>query len=94
LESCAPRLILLDLQLPGVDGYELSRRLKADEKTSAIPIVALTAYAMKGDMERARAVGCDEYVTKPFDTHALPKLIADRLQRAAAQVEGTNERVG
>ena len=73
-----PRLILLDLQLPGVDGLELTRRLKADPATRDIKIVAVTAYAMKGDEEKALA-GCDDYVTKPIDTRALPHVIARHL---------------
>ena len=71
-----PRVILMDLQLPGIDGLELTRRLKADPATRDISIIAVTAYAMKGDQERARAAGCDDYVTKPIDTRALPELIA------------------
>ena len=71
-----PRLILMDLQMPGMDGFELTRRLKADPDTRGIAIVALTAYAMKGDEERARAAGCDDYVSKPIDTRALPAVIA------------------
>lgn len=71
-----PRVILMDLQLPGVDGLELTRRLKADLATRDIKIIAVTAYAMKGDQEKARAAGCDDYVTKPIDTRALPDLIA------------------
>jgi CheY-like chemotaxis protein len=71
-----PRLILMDLQLPGMDGLTLTRQLKADPATSAIPIIAATAYAMKGDEERARAAGCDGYITKPIDTRQLPIDIA------------------
>lgn len=71
-----PRLILMDLQLPGIDGLELTRRLKADPATRDIYIIAVTAYAMKGDREKAREAGCDDYVTKPIDTRALPELIA------------------
>lgn len=71
-----PRVILMDLQLPGIDGLELTRRLKADPATSDIAIIAVTAYAMKGDQEKAREAGCDDYVTKPIDTRALPELIA------------------
>jgi CheY-like chemotaxis protein len=74
-----PRLILMDLQMPGMDGFELTRRLKADPATRDIMIVALTAYAMKGDEERARAAGCDGYVSKPIDTRTLPALIASLL---------------
>ena len=70
-----PRLILMDLQLPGVDGFELTRRLKADPKTADIVIVAVSAYAMKGDQERALSAGCDGYIPKPLDTRALPAQI-------------------
>lgn len=79
LESFTPRLILMDLQLPGMDGLELTRRLKADPRRSHIVIVALTAYAMKGDEEKARAAGCDGYITKPIDTDALPRIVAEHL---------------
>ncbi len=71
-----PRVILMDLQLPGVDGLELTRRLKQDPATREIAIIAVTAYAMKGDQEKAFEAGCDDYVTKPIDTRALPQLIA------------------
>ena len=74
-----PRLILMDIQLPGVDGLELTRRLKADPAMRGIVILALTAYAMKGDEERALAAGCDGYVAKPIDTRALPGVIATYL---------------
>jgi CheY-like chemotaxis protein len=67
-----PRLILMDLQLPGIDGFELTRRLKADPETADIVIVAVSAYAMKGDAERALSAGCDGYIPKPLDTRALP----------------------
>lgn len=75
LQEFVPRLILMDLQLPGMDGLTLTRQLKADPRTSAIPIVAATAYAMKGDEEKARAAGCDGYITKPIDTRRLPQEI-------------------
>lgn len=83
LETFAPRLILMDLQLPGMDGLELTRRLKADPRTQHIVIIAVTAYAMKGDEERVRAAGCDGYVTKPIDTRALPQVIAGYLAAGA-----------
>lgn len=81
LETFTPRLILMDVQLPGMDGLELTRRLKADPERSTIVIVALTAYAMKGDEEKARAAGCDGYITKPIDTDALPITVAEHLAR-------------
>lgn len=75
IRTSTPRVILMDLQLPGVDGLELTRRLKADPRTNEITIIAVTAYAMKGDEDRARAAGCDDYVTKPIDTRTLPQVI-------------------
>jgi CheY-like chemotaxis protein len=81
LEEFHPRLILMDIQLPGVDGLELSRRLKSDPATSGIMIVALTAYAMKGDEDRALAVGCDGYLAKPIDTRTFPAQVAAWLDR-------------
>jgi len=79
LQSFKPRLILMDLQMPGMDGFELTRRLKADPATGRIVILALTAYAMKGDEERVLAAGCDGYIAKPIDTRALPGVIATYL---------------
>lgn len=74
-----PNLILLDLQMPGIDGYELARRLKKGAATRSIPIVALTAFAMKGDSEKAREAGCDVYLTKPVDTRTLGPTLHDLL---------------
>lgn len=71
-----PRLILMDVQLPGMDGLELTRLIKSDPALRDILVVALTAYAMKTDEDRARAAGCDGYVSKPIDTTALPRMIA------------------
>src|SRR5207244_1934797 len=71
-----PDVILMDLQLPGIDGLELTRRIKADPVTRDIAIIAVTAYAMKGDREKALEAGCDDYVSKPIDTRALPAVIA------------------
>jgi CheY-like chemotaxis protein len=71
-----PQLILMDLQLPGVDGLTLTRRLKADAAYRHIAIVAVTASAMRGDEQRAMEAGCDGYITKPIDTRAIPQLIA------------------
>ena len=76
LDAFSPRLILMDLQLPGMDGLTLTRRLKDDPATRGIVILALTAYAMKGDEEKALLAGCDGYITKPIDTRTLPLVIA------------------
>ena len=76
LDGWTPAAILMDIQLPGMDGLELTRRLKADPARAAIRIVAVTAYAMKGDEEKARAAGCDGYITKPVDTAKLPVTLA------------------
>ena len=82
LESFSPRLILMDIQLPGIDGLELTRRLKGDPARRSTIILALTAYAMKGDQERMLAAGCDGYVAKPIDTRTLPTRIAEFLRAA------------
>lgn len=79
LVNSRPKLILMDLQLPGMDGLALTRRLKADPDTRSIPVVALTAYAMIGDEETARAAGCDEYITKPVDTRRLARVVRSLL---------------
>ena len=80
LEGFHPRLILMDIQLPGMDGLALTRRLKADPGTRDILIVALTAYAMKGDEEKSRAAGCDGYISKPIDTRTFPDLVSRYLE--------------
>ena len=82
LQNVHPSLILMDIQLPGIDGLELTRRLKADPATREILIVGLTAYAMKGDEERILAAGCDGYIPKPIDTRTLPGYVRRCLQRA------------
>jgi CheY-like chemotaxis protein len=79
LQSFHPRLILMDIQLPGLDGLALTQKLRADPTTRDIVIVAVSAYAMKSDMERALASGCDGYLAKPVDTRTLPALIAGYL---------------
>jgi len=84
LADFTPSMILMDLQLPGVDGFELTRRLKADPVHGRILIVALTAFAMKGDEERARAAGCGGYITKPVDTTNLPRRVAEYLAAATS----------
>lgn len=81
IKATLPDLILMDIALPGMDGLTLTRQLKADERTRHIIIVALTAFAMKGDDEKARAAGCDGYITKPIDTRKLSGSVADFLKR-------------
>ncbi len=72
-----PDLILMDLSIPAIDGWECTRRLKADARTRAIPIIALTAHAMRGDEERARQAGCDGYLAKPIS----PKKVVEEVRR-------------
>ena len=85
LQQEHPALILMDLQMPGMDGLALTRQLKADPGTRHIVVIALTAYAMKGDAERAFEAGCDDYMSKPIDLDALTTLVA----RWMAKVEDT-----
>jgi CheY-like chemotaxis protein len=78
-----PDLILMDIALPGMDGLSLTRKLKADGRLRHIPVVALTAFAMKGDEEKARAAGCEGYITKPINTRDLAFQIGEILGRKA-----------
>jgi len=70
-EAQVPDLILMDIQLPSMDGYEATRRIKANPRLTRIPIIAVTSYALSGDDVKAMAAGCDAYVTKPFSPRAL-----------------------
>ena len=79
LESFRPRLILMDLQLPRMDGLSLTRLLKGDPRRREIIIIALTADAMSGDDTKAFAAGCQAYMTKPIDTDILPRVVAEHL---------------
>ncbi len=81
----APDLILMDMSLPVLDGWEATRRVKADPQTAHIPIIALTAHAMAGDREKTIEVGCNDYDTKPVE---LPRL----LQKIAALIGGGEEK--
>ena len=87
LNTLRPQLILMDLQLPGMDGLELTRLLRREPRLNQVPIVALTAYAMKGDEDAAIAAGCNGYITKPIDTRTF----ADTVRRYMMQstVEGS-----
>jgi CheY-like chemotaxis protein len=78
-----PDLILMDLQLPGLDGFAATKIIKQDDATKKIPIVALTAYAMSGDEERALEAGCDGYITKPIDPDEFHKVVASYLKPAS-----------
>lgn len=89
IRSAPLDLILMDIALPGMDGLSLTRLLKADPATSQIVVVALTAFAMKGDKEFALQAGCDGYITKPIDTRAISGLVASYLGQAAPFVAGS-----
>jgi two-component system, cell cycle response regulator DivK len=84
LDTFTPHLILMDRQLPGMDGLELTRQLKADPNRRNIIVLALTAYAMKGDMERALAAGCDGYISKPIDPPTLCSVVEHHLKLKGA----------
>lgn len=75
-----PDLILMDISIPGIDGIEATRRIKANEEVNQIPIVALTANAMRGDRERFLAAGCDDYLPKPISTQELLRVIREHLE--------------
>jgi two-component system cell cycle response regulator DivK len=74
-----PDLVLMDIQLPGIDGYEATRRIKAQPALARVPVIAVTSYALSGDEGKARDAGCDGYVAKPFSPRALLALVRERL---------------
>jgi two-component system cell cycle response regulator DivK len=78
-----PNLILMDIQMPEMDGYEATRRIKANPATAAIPVIAVTSYALSGDELKARTAGCDDYVTKPFSPRALLAIVRVWIERKA-----------
>lgn len=80
----APALILMDMSLPVLDGWEATRRIKADERTKRIPVIALTAHAMQGDEQKAREAGCDDFDTKPVELPRLLEKIQAQLNRVGA----------
>lgn len=83
LRTEVPDLILMDIALPGMDGLALTRLLKSEPRLKHVPVIALTAFAMDGDEDRAMAAGCDSYITKPIDTRALPGQVERVLLRSA-----------
>jgi CheY-like chemotaxis protein len=83
LQTFRPHAILMDVQLPGMDGFELTRRLKSNPATRGMVVIALTAYAMKGDEQLAYRAGCDDYISKPIDT----KTLASRVEAAIRRTE-------
>jgi two-component system cell cycle response regulator DivK len=82
-EAHRPDLILMDIQLPVVDGHEATRRIKSNPTLSAIPIIAVTSYAMSGDEMEAMRAGCDGYISKPFSPRSLLATVRDILTRSA-----------
>lgn len=78
-DAPAPDLVLMDISLPGMDGLTLTRQIHADPRFAELPIVAMTAFAMKGDEAKARAAGCSGYITKPIDTRRFPQQVAAAL---------------
>jgi len=83
-----PDLILMDIRLPKMTGFEVTKKLRENPAFSHTPIIALTAYAMRGDRERVIESGCDAYVTKPIDTRELPAVIAEMLQKWKQETPG------
>jgi two-component system cell cycle response regulator DivK len=81
LQDNKPAVILLDIQLPNMDGITLAKMLKSRDDTKDIPIIAVTAYAMKGDKERMLGAGCDAYMSKPIDTRQLPLIVAEMIKK-------------
>ena len=75
-----PDLILMDIQLPGINGLEATRRIKADPRLAHIPVIAVTSFALTGDDAKARAAGCDDYISKPFSLHAVLAMVRGYLK--------------
>ena len=86
LTTVVPDLVLMDMSLPGMDGLALTRIIKADARLKAVPVVALTAYAMRGDDAKALDAGCDGYITKPIDTRALVERVSAIINEARARL--------
>ena len=92
LETFHPRLILMDIQLPGMDGLEFTRRLRADPSLDDVVILAVTAYAMQADEQKALDAGCDGYIAKPLDTRSLPDLVRAYLDGEVKERSQTSAR--
>jgi CheY-like chemotaxis protein len=84
-KSILPDLILMDIQLPGMDGLTATRVIKSDDELKTVPVIALTSFAMVGDREKAMAAGCDEYFPKPIDIKGLKAMVGRFLEGASAQ---------
>lgn len=91
IRASRPDLILMDIQLAGEDGLDLTRRIKSDSATASIPIVALTAHAMAGDSQEAIAAGCNGYITKPIDTRRFVEQVKLFLRSVADRAESTKQ---
>ena len=88
LDKERPDLIVMDIQLPGIDGLEATRKLKEQPATADIPVIAVTSYAMKGDREKALAAGCSGYVTKPIDKNTFIQEVAAHLGSKSKTEDG------
>jgi CheY-like chemotaxis protein len=85
-QSCAPDLVLMDIQLPGIDGYEALRMLRQNPQLDSVPVVAVTAFAMREDRERASRAGFDGYLSKPISVRSLPSQVHEYLSNGRADV--------
>jgi CheY-like chemotaxis protein len=88
LTEMVPDLILMDIALPGMDGLSLTKIIKADARLGHVPVVALTAYAMRGDDLKAAEAGCDGYITKPLDTRTLADQVSGIIRAARLRLQG------
>jgi CheY-like chemotaxis protein len=91
LEDAMPDIILMDIALPGMDGLTLTRKLKADPRFARIPIIAITAFAMKGDDRKALDAGCEGYITKPINTRVFAGQLLEYLRRARDRADRDSE---
>ena len=82
MEASKPDLVLMDVQLPGMDGYEVTRKMRDNPETKELPVIAVTAYALKGDKEKAMDAGCDGYMSKPINTRELPKMVENLIGKS------------